>query len=464
MAEVIEITKDDSKDYLKHANALYEAGELDEAYLLLDKHLMLNPNDAQALTVASAILKKANKPSIAYSLAKRATEIKPERSEPWNALGHCAQQLWRIEEARDSYRKALQRVQTTKHRATYLNNLGSTFIDVGDYKTAEGYCKQSLDLMPDDTQTRHNMGLCLLAQHRWDDGWPYYSASVGTQNRLKIKYRGRENPEPEWDGSKGKTVVIYGEQGLGDEICSGSMLPEAIRDCRKVIIDCDHRLENLYKRSFPKASVYGTRWAKPGSAKWKEKGADIDASIAGFEIGRFYRRAAEDFSPAPYLIADPERVAMWRSLFASKGKPAIGIAWTGGTWNNGATHRELPVAQWRPIFDSIDAHWVSLQYKDASADIDKTPIVQYKYATLTADYDDTAALVAALDAVVSVPTAVVHLAGALGTPTFAMMSSKPCWKFVNGLIWHPEVHLIPNDGNWAKTVTETAKQLQVLAK
>jgi hypothetical protein len=274
------------------------------------------------------------------------------------------------------------------------------------------------------------------------EGWKNYSSSVGTFNRIKMNYTG----EPVWDGTPGKKLVVYGEQGLGDEICFASMVPDAIRD-NQVIVDCDKRLEGLFKRSFPKAKVYGTRTEK--SLTWAAEDREIDASIAMAELGQFYRKADSDFPSEPYLVPCPIRSAGWKAAF--KGKLTIGIAWTGGTWLNGAVHRKCDLSMWKPLFDAVDANWVSLQYKDASEDIKGTPVTQYPWATLSKDYDDTAALVAACDLVVSVPTSVVHLAGALGTPTIAMQSSKPCWKFAGGLAFHPKVKLIDNGGDWAQT-------------
>jgi hypothetical protein len=110
----------------------------------------------------------------------------------------------------------------------------------------------------------------------------------------------------------------------------------------------------------------------------------------------------------------------------------------------------------------MDCHFVSLQYKDATDEIESTNITQYDHATLTKDYDTTAALVASLDAVVGVPTSVVHLAGALGVPTIAMKAPISCWKYHSGLLFHP-CYLIENRG-WPDTVRAAADKLgEILA-
>jgi tetratricopeptide (TPR) repeat protein len=451
MAQVIELQPSKDTAHIQRAKKLFDAGNLDEAYAAIDEYMMREPNDAQALTLAASILKRAKKVPVAYSLARRATELRPDRSETWNTLGHCAQHLWRLDEAESGYRKALQRAQDSKHKALYLNNIASVHIDAGRFSRAEKFCRESLELDSEDRQTRHNLGLCLLSQRQWAEGWQYYSASIGTEARRNVRYRGAQNVEPVWDGSPDKTVVIYGEQGLGDEICAASMLPDALQDCKKVILDCDHRLEGLFKRSFPQAAVYGTRWAKPGQAKWKERPEEIDASIAGFEIGQFYRKTDSDFPGEPYLVPDPDRVAMWKALFASKGKPVIGIAWSGGTWHNAALHRHLPLSEWRPIFDAVNAHWVSLQYKDASKEIEGTPVTQYKFGTLTQDYDDTAAMVVACDLVVGIQTSVFHLAGALGVPAWVMIPRVSQWRYGEegeSIPWYKSLKIYRQTEQW----------------
>jgi tetratricopeptide (TPR) repeat protein len=448
MAQVLELQPQKKEQtYVGRAAALIDAGEVDKAWEIVESILMQNPNDAQALCVAADIMKKAKKLPIAYSLAKRASELRPERCEPWNALGHASQMLWRLEEAEASYKKAMQRAARDDQKALYSNNLGSTYLDGGQFAKAEAPLRKALEFK-EDTNARHNLGLSLLAQRKWTEGWQAYSASIGTHRRLNTKYK--NPPEPTWDGSKGKRVVVFGEQGLGDEICAASLLPDLIRDSANVIIDCDHRVASLLKRSFPEASVYGTRWAKPESGiKWDAEDREFDASISAFEVAKFYRNSDTDFPGTKYLTPCPIRTAMWSTHF--KKKPVIGIAWSGGTWTNGSAHRQIPLADFKPLFDAVDAHWVSLQYKDASKDIVGTPVVQYPFATLTKDYDDTAALVASCDLVVGMQTSVFHLAGALGIPAWVLIPKISQWRYgesFESLPWYGKTRLYHQTDKW----------------
>jgi len=458
MAQVIELNPEAETSEIDHANELIKANEIDRAYTVLEKVLMHEPMNAPALVLMSVVMKKAGKIALAYPLAKLASQLRPDRYETWNGLGHAGQLLWKLDEGEANYRKALKYVRGPVQRGQVLNNLCSVYLDRGKFADAEPLARESLAL-DDDPMTRHNLALALLGQRKWKEGWPYYTSSVGTQNRLRVKYR---NPgEPDWDGTKGKTIVVYGEQGLGDEICAASMVPDAAKDCKKLILDCDKRLEKLFRRSFPQASVFGTRWEK--SIHWPGvEQSEIAASCAGFELGKFYRNSDADFPGTPYLTPCPDRTAMWKGLWAQKRKPVIGIAWTGGNWHNGSMNRNLPLAEWKPIFSAIDAHWVSLQYRDASQEIQGTPVVQHPFATLTKDYDDTAALVASCDLVIGMQTSVNHLAGALGVPCWIILPSTSQWRYgeeYDTLPWYQSVRIFRQIKNrWP--VHDIANELQ----
>lgn len=458
MAQVIQLKPQGENESIRQANKVYIAGDYARAGAMAEMYLLEHPEDAQAMTILAACLKQGGRTAIAYHLAKRASELRPDRSETWVGHGHMAQNLWRMDEALSCYRKALQRAQTDAQRALYNNNIGSVYLDLGQFAKAEEFVRKSLELDPKDSNTRHNLGLCLLARREWHEAWKWYSASIGSSYRAEFRY----GKEPRWEGKPGGTLVVYGEQGLGDEICAASAISDVIQSQQeangRLILDCDARLEKLFKRSFPGAIVHGTRWEKKLS--WPEEERNIDASISAFEVLKFYRNKPEDFPGKPYLKACPTRTQMWRNLH--QGKPTIGIAWTGGTWKNAGSFRKLPLEQWKPIFESVDANWVSLQYKDASEELKGTPVTQYPWATLTKDYDDTAALVASCDLIIAMQTSVNHLAGALGVPTWTLIPTTSQWRYgeqFTDLPWYASAKLYRQQGEaWpVKQIAEDVK-------
>jgi tetratricopeptide (TPR) repeat protein len=438
---------------LHKARELAEKGHLEEAWKICDSMLAEKPEDPRAMILASYILEKQGRASVSYHLSKRLTQLFPRESAGWTNLGRCADHLWRMDEAKRSYARALKLAKRDRDRVSALVNISAVHLQLGEFAEARGYAEEALRLEPDNRKSRHNLGLCQLANHEWKDGWENYRGSLGSGNRIQWNYC----DEPEWMGEAGHNVVIFGEQGLGDEVCAASMFPDAIARAGKVILDCDPRLEGLFKRSFPKAKVYGTRNKK--ELAWAEEDQKIDASIASMQLGGLFRNAEQDFSGKPYLTADPDRVAMWKALWGTKKKPVIGIAWTGGIPSTGSKFRQWALKDLLPVLKAIDAHWVCLQYKDASEEIAAlkrdtgVDIHQYPYATLSKDYDDTAALVASLDCVVSMQTAVIHLAGSLGVKAFVGVSHCSQWRYGgdgDSIPWYESVKLFrqQKSGEW----------------
>jgi len=441
---------------IQQARKLAEGGNYEDSWNIIQDILTNDPDNAHALVTGSFIMEKAKRLPMAYYMAKHAAEIMPKESACWTNYGMACDSMYRKEEAITAYHKALELTDNKESKAHINSNIAALYVNFGEFEKARPYAERAIKLKPDYAKAKHNLGMIKLAAMEWEEGWKLYSNSMGTRHRIAYQYKN----EPVWDGAKGKNVIVYGEQGLGDEISFGSVLPDIIKDC-KVTIECDPRLEGLYTRSFPHAKVYGTRTKQDKS--WV---TDPDASISVGELCQFYRNKDEDFTGKAYLKADPERVGMWKSLWQKKDKPVIGIAWTGGTQWNAGQFRKLDLEALLPIFKSIDAHWVCLQYKDAQEEIDaftqkhKIDIKQYKFGTLTDDYDDTAALVKSLDLVVSMQTAVVHLCGALGKDCMVLVPDTSQWRYATKkFLWYHSVQVFKQEGDWKSAIYKVKNAL-----
>jgi tetratricopeptide (TPR) repeat protein len=457
------ILKDDGQNPLALANEFTRKGKPAEAWEIAERYLAeVDPNNLSALTVALDVWRKQNKPAVAYQFAARVAELAPEDPVAWSNLGMIADSLYRFDEAERCFQKAISYAGSEKEKGGTFTNWACMLINKGDWTVAEKMARRALKYKPDSVKTQANLGLACLAQGKWREGWKLYDAVIGfDQSRRKVQYK----DEHVWDGSPDKRIVIYGEQGLGDEIMFASMIPDAIARSRSVVIDCTDRLQGLFRRSFPQATVYGTRWEN--GLGWDREHTEIDASISIGGLGQLFRNAPEDFPRTPYLVADPDRVEMWRGLFSKQGKPVIGIAWTGGVPWTADRFRRLSLEQLLPLFRSNDAVYISLQYKDASKEIaafrnahPEVDLRQYPWGTLTQDYDDTVAMVAALDAVVSLPTSVVHVAAGLGKRCIAMKAPMCCWRFHSGLMLdYPGMTLVDHDKDWDGTIAKAAAVL-----
>jgi ADP-heptose:LPS heptosyltransferase len=181
-----------------------------------------------------------------------------------------------------------------------------------------------------------------------------------------------------------------------------------------------------------------------------------------------FRRRAEDVPTRAYLVADERKVAAWKSRLEALGPgPKIGLSWRGGVGHTGKARRSLTLEQLRPIFGTAGAHFVNLQYTDAQAELGELrkrhAITVHHWQEAIDDYDETAALVCALDRVVTVCTSIVHLTGALGRPAIVMVPFGSDWRYGaegSRMLWYPSVHLVRQAaiGEWSG-VLETVRAL-----
>lgn len=414
------------------------------------KLLDANPDDAMALFLIATVYCRAEKFGFAANLFKRICELKPERSEPLNNLGMCYSGMGQYDKAQGIYLKAWGK----KHAAVYAGNIAFTYMEQRKHEKAFEWAERALKLDPTCSTAISTRGFSKLATGQWDTAWVDWGATVGGKFRKRLQFKN----EPQWDGTRGVHLVVYGEQGLGDEIMYASCIPDAARD-NTVILECDKRLEGLFRRSFPGVSVYGTR--RQTGVAWPAA-HQIDAGLPIGQLPQFYRPSPSSCPGAPYIKADPERRLQWRSLFDSWGsKPKIGIAWTGGSKHNNPKARTAGVEAFRPLIESLDAHYISLQYKDPTAEIEASglPVKHYRRACESDDYDDCAALVAELDMVIAVPTTVIHLAGAMGVETHCLTHPEADWNFQVGLPWYESVKLFKKaEGEtWEKCIGRFAQ-------
>lgn len=455
---------------LDAARSACEAGDFERAYLLADRHLKIHPLDPSFLTIMVYVMLATHKPTIAYPLAKLTTELIPRDAGAWLNLGMAANDLWQEGEPERYYKRALKYAREDRQKSMICVNLGSVFVDTGRFIEGEKYCKQALEYNPESVKAVANLGFCQLAQRNWKEGWKNYRKCIGSEWRPEVKF----NDEPQWDGKSRGTIALVGEQGLGDEVSFASQFPDvkkwADENDSQIIVECDKRLEGLFRRTFPDIEIHGTRGAK--EVFWDVR--RVDYSIPVGQVGEYFRLKDEDFPGTPYLVPDPDRVLQWKALFKSKNKPVIGLGWRSGIAKTGAKYRQMDLEQLLPVLSSVDAHWVSLQYKPASKEIEafrnrhpEIDIVEYPHGTLTQDYDDTVALIAALDGVVCMHTSANHVAGGLGIPAYVMVPKNSQWRYGtegSDFIWAKSVKLYRQKKNheWGEVIANLSEDLSAI--
>jgi hypothetical protein len=243
-------------------------------------------------------------------------------------------------------------------------------------------------------------------------------------------------PFPRWDGTpfaEGR-LLVRSEQGIGDMILFASCVADALERAPRLVLEAPDKLVPLFARSFPAADV---RPATPGYPPWLEEFRDVGAAITAGSLMGLFRRDAGDF-PArnAYLFADPQRVSRWRGRLAELGPgPKVGITWAGGFFRTGRKGRTIGPDDLEPLLAFPDVHFVSLQYTpEAAAEsaelAARRGLPVHHWPEAIADYEETAALVSALDLVITVCTAAAHLSGALGQRVWILAPQSASWRYL----------------------------------
>ena len=459
----------DLNERFKKAVSLLETGKTHEDFTEAEdifNGLLNLDREAPALLLGIAgVFARKKYNALAIILLKYLLEKNLDMSDAWNNLG-CLYRADRINlpESIEAFKKALEFSQTDKDKAIALGNLGSCYVAHSEAKKAIEYLSQAIKLDDTNPHTFWNRSLAYLELGDYMAGWQDYESGVRTTDRMDRNYHNEGTPK--WDGETGKTVVVYGEQGIGDEIMFASILPDMMKDCR-VILDAHPRLYQLFRNSFPGIPVYGTR--KDSSLHWAQF-HQIDARIPIGSLGKFYRHKKENFPGVPFLKADKKITDKYIAKLAMLGeKIKIGISWKGGTKETNMHERNIKLEQWLPLFKAIDADFISLQYHaDAQEQLDKFEkqhnIHIHHWQDTIDDYDETAGLVSLLDYIVSVPQSVVHLAGALGANTIQLTPKHAMWQmgvYGEDMPWYKSVKNIWQDESctWEPVIKQATEEL-----
>jgi tetratricopeptide (TPR) repeat protein/ADP-heptose:LPS heptosyltransferase len=437
------------------------------ALIHVGRALALRDDFADAHNLAGACALAAGDPHGAIASFARAVELMPANARFHSNLGYVL--------LRDSGDFA----RGTAHLETAFRLDGTDVAIRCNYcavlghqgRTAEiiAICDDLLAAQPGLHEARLNRALALLRQGRFAEAWPDYEARKHTRSN----YLPRPYSLPEWQGETlaGKTLLVYAEQGLGDEIMFASCLPQVMAQAERCIVECSPRLARLFARSFPQVVVHGAEQSAEDAA-WLQTHGRIDFQVAAGSLPGFLRRRREDFpAHTGYLRADPQRVDYWRSRLRSVELPlTVGLAWRGGMTSTRRGLRSFALTQLAPVLNTPCIRFVSLQHDATNEEIDVASNAGASlehWPEVMADIDETAALVASLDLVITVCSATVHLAGALGRRAWVMVPAFAEWRYLESgeaMPWYPQVKMFrqPRPGDWQPVITEIAAHLTAL--
>lgn len=377
----------------------------------------------------------------------RSNFFKLKKSEVMNAIGTTWKYENKTQKARYWFEKAQALLPTPN--ADIENNLATLHINEGAPDDALRHLDRALEINPEHAQAHWNRSLARLEMGDYS-GFDEYHWGKRAEVRLDRNYSVAKTPE--WDGSPGKVVIVYGEQGIGDEIMFASCLPDMMRDCKQIIFDCHKKLHRLFGASFPTLDIYPTRedenitWPIMLGTDGKPKNRyPADAKVAIGDVPKFYRRKIEDFPGRPYIIASERSALKWGATLAEMfpdGKPVIAINWIGGHKKTRVEVRSMTLESWLPILQ-LDAHFVSVQYtkcEDELAEFEAKHGIKIHHlagAAYSDHYDELAGVVGSVDLVLTCCSSIVHLAGSMGVPCWVLTPSRPAWRYRLDLDYMP---------------------------
>jgi Flp pilus assembly protein TadD len=373
---------------------------------------------------------------------RRALELDPCPTTARLNLAGLLQDTGRLEEALAVLEAAHAQLPQD---AEVLAAMSAIALRLGDGERAMRWAEQAHAGAPDNAEARLALGTVQLAAGDFAHGWENYEARLTSGHGVQ-----RQFPIARWQGEdlRGKRILVYGEQGLGDEIMFASCIPDLLAAGAHCLLDCNPRLRGLMREAFPGVEVLETP-SQPDAPEATGIVADVCAPLGS--LPRFLRSTRERFAGgAPYLKADAVRVAAWRERLAALGGGLkVGLSWRGGLARTGRLQRSIALEVLLPLLRTPGVHWVSLQH-DARAEA---------LAALEADHGigvahwrdahvelaETAALICALDLVVTVCSTVVHLSGALGCETVVMTPRGAEWRYMiegTSMPWYRSVSLL----------------------
>jgi tetratricopeptide (TPR) repeat protein len=513
--------------WFNRANALRALGRFDDALASYDRALATQPRDPGALNNRGVALARMERHPEALDSYARAIDLAPGYAEAFNNRGISLQALGFHDEAVASFRAALER-RTEYPEA--LSNLGQALLGLGRAEQAleplqrawtlqptaehafhvgnalqalmrheaalESY-DSALALQPDYVAALNNRGNSLQALNRHaaaircyeraaaarpdepDAHWNEALARLalgdyrGGFEKYEWRLRGQgagsgrlPDGPPVWSGQEpidGRTIILVHEQGFGDAIQFVRYAPLLVERGAVVQVACHEDLHALFASMDAVSGVFAPPAMHPH--------ADFQASLMSLP---FLTRTTLRTVPAvvPYLHADADRARQWRTrLDELGGQRRVGLAWSGNPLFANAALKACPVEFLRPLLQATDATWVGLQKGATAADLrmlqatapgllDATPSLE--------DFGAMAAVIAGLDLVISVDTAVAHLAGALGKPVWILLPFAADWRWLVGRVdspWYPTARLFrqAQAGDWAGAVARVCRALESLA-
>ena len=444
------------------ANTLYKQGRFIEMLALLDSSAPEAINNVELLNVAGISALSCGELSKSEFFLRQALAINPNAFEVHSNLGTLLEELKRFADAEASFRQA---ISLQPDYAYAHSNLGVLLRKMKRFTEAELCYRTALSINIELPDTHNNLGMLLLSLGRFSEGWQRheqrYHPAIGNSNSLAPFYL----PFPPWRGQslQGKSIVLFPEQGYGDQIQFCRYTAELKRlGASKITLVCDRFLKDLFSTL-----------------------ANVDVLVEREQVA--YLKAHDYWSlllslplhcnttldniptPLPYLSAPAERIGKWSKLLQVSGL-RVGLVWKGSKTHKNDNNRSLPDLQTlAPLWRVPGITFISLQKGQGENEV-TSALAEYSILTFGSqirDFADTAAIVSQLDLVICVDTAIAHLVGALNKPCWVLLPALGTdWRWLlerSDTPWYPNVMRLfrqQSDGDWGALISDVALALE----
>ena len=437
-----------------------QLGRFSEAVTHYRHALALVPDDPDVLTNLGLALTRLGDLLPALQVHDRAVMVAPHLADVWLNRGTTLQMLGRLVEARASFARA----QIIDPGPKPHTALGSIAAEQGDFAEATIEHERAVGADPDFGDAHWNFALALLGSGEVTRGWDEYEWRWRASSRPADF---RRYLRPVWQGEplNGKRILVWREQGLGDELMFLSCVPDLLATGAIVTLLVSPRLVTLVRRAFPGADVLPD---DTGSGQ----AVEFDCHLPLGSLPRRLRPTRASFPPqGDYLEADPAQVAKWRDRLAQLGPGRkVGICWRSGLLTPERRRHYAPLDAWAPVWRVPGVVWINLQYDDCEGDLTvieaaaRSRIHRWAGEDLKGDLESVAGLITSLDAVVTAPTVVSSIAGAVGTRAWQLDSGSD-WTALgeDRSPWSPSVRLIrkgAGEAGWEAATERLAATLR----
>lgn len=436
---------------------------LQRARTLYERALEIAPDMSSSLINLANVVGEQGDIQKAVDLLSRAIEIDPTSAKAYGNLGKMLTETRLRDEALACYRRA---IELNPNISQTWTNLAALFEIMGRHSEALSALQQALNLDPDCDAARWNLARALLTVGEIEAGWDMYGFGFACRQRLPY----RPFPGLIWEGEDltDKTIMVWREQGLGDDLLFSTCYTDLIARAGHVIIETERRLVSLYQRTWPQATVRAETWTSTGLDNYGEVDFDYTAP-AGLVAAQLRRKLSDFAAPRPTLQPDPARVAECRAWLDTLGSgPKIGLSWTSGKVDDVRALNYTKLADWKGLFAIEGAAIVNLQYTEVSEEVEALQrehgltLHRMPGLDLRDDLEGVAALTACMDAVVAPSSFPAAMTGALNRPCYHYRRTD--WPMLGSgrLPWFPQMrcYLIDDTGARADFVTRIVTDLR----